>query len=86
VRLVRGCTFLRALVDGLTASLVVLALAWLTTGTAASIAFAGPVVVFGVPAAAWQLLRHQGAVQSARTFLAWVAAALPATLLTYPWL
>lgn len=85
-RCVRACGIFRAAVNGLGASLLVLALAWLTTGTAAPIALAGPTVVFGVPASFWQLLRRRGAGQAVRSLLAWAAAALPATVVAYPWI
>jgi hypothetical protein len=75
-----------AAVDGFAASLLVLGLAWLTTGTKAHIAFLGPVFLLGVPAALWQWARHHRSGHPIRVLLAWMAAELPAILLAYPWL
>jgi hypothetical protein len=42
-----------------------------------------PLVVFAVPAAAWQLA-HRRPREAARVFAAWVVATLPALVLTRP--
>ncbi len=84
-RRIRSCSRLRAAANGISASLLVLALAWITTGTAAGIALAGPLVVFGIPAAAWQAIRHKGFLLSMRTCAAWVFASIPAVVIAYPW-
>ncbi len=85
-RQVADAGWFRSAVDGFAASLLVLGLAWLTTGTKAHIAFLGPVVVLGVPASLWQWARHHRSAHPVRVLLAWMAAALPAILLAYPWL
>lgn len=85
-RRARAGGWLRAAINGFTASILVLVLAWMTTGTGARVAFLGPVLLFGVPAALWQLARHRRYAQAARILLAWMGAAIPAILLAYPWL
>ncbi len=85
-RRVRSVGWFRAAVNGLAASCVVLALAWLTTGTGAHIAFLGPLVLLALPATLWQLARSRKRSQAARVLAAWALAAVPALLLAYPWL
>jgi DNA uptake protein ComE-like DNA-binding protein len=85
-RRARRCGALRATINGTGASLLVLALAWITTDTAAIIAFAAPLLVFGIPAVLWQVIRRRGLAPTARTFAAWTLAAVPAVVMAYPWL
>ena len=76
----------RAALDGLAASSLVLGLAWITNGTRAHVAYFGPVILLGVPAALCHLGRHRQWPEAARVLLAWAVAAIPAILLAYPWL
>jgi hypothetical protein len=85
-RRIRSVGWFRAAVNGLAASLLVLGLAWLTTGTRAHIAFLGPIVLLAAPAALLRLARYRDWFQAARVLLAWAAAAIPSVLLAYPWM
>ncbi len=82
----RQVGWVRSIINGFAASFLVLVLAWMTTGTGARTAFLVPVVLFGVPAALWQLARRRKYSQAARVLLAWMGAAIPAILVAYPWL
>jgi hypothetical protein len=77
--------WLRAAVNGAAASLVGLLLAWLVYPGGAKYALLGPSVVFGVPAMAWQTLRHRAWRQGLGTLLGWVTASFPAAVLVHPW-
>ena len=72
--------------NGFSASFLVLGLAWMTTGTEAQLAFLGPMMVFALPAALWQLIRHRRPARAGRVLLAWAAAAIPALAIACPWL
>ncbi|MBZ5498177.1 MAG: hypothetical protein LAP85_17390 [Acidobacteriia bacterium] len=85
-RRARPAGWMRAVSNGFAASLFVLALAWLTMGTGAHVAFLGPVVLLGIPAALWHMARHRRPALAAKVLLAWAGAAIPAVLLAYPWL
>ncbi len=83
---IRAVGWLRASVNGLAASFLVMGLAWLTTGTPAQIAFLGPLILLAVPAALWHLARYREWRLAVRVLMAWAIAAMPAVLLAYPWL
>jgi hypothetical protein len=85
-RSVRSVGWFRAAVNGLASSLLVLGLAWLTTGTRPHIAFLAFLVLLGVPAALWSLGRYREWSKAARVLLAWAVAGIPAIALAYPWL
>lgn len=74
----------RATVAGASASAVGIACGWAAGGLAGPGALAGVTLLFGLPAAAWCLLRRRGGRAAAQALLAWVAAALPAALAVTP--
>jgi hypothetical protein len=84
-RRLRSVRWMRAAANGFAASFLVLTLAWLTTGTDACIAFLFPIFILGFPAVLWQLAYQRKVAGAARVLFAWIAAAIPATLLVYPW-
>ena len=90
-RLVRPRRFWRVAVNGLAAATFGLLPAWVL-GSAlqygdrpvdATLFVFLPALVFGVPAALWQLARRR-ATEAARDLLAWVLACLPAALIATP--
>jgi hypothetical protein len=68
----------------LTSTLLVLALAWVVTGPA-WLPYAAPLVVGGVPAMLWRLVRRQGARRAFAVLGAWLVAMLPAAFLSRAW-
>ena len=84
-RRVRPVGWFRTAVNGLSASCLVLALAWMTAGTAPHIALLGPLLCFGSPAAVLQWVRVRRPAAGLRVLLAWTGASLPAVTLAYPW-
>lgn len=82
-RRVMAKRWLRCVINGVGASLLVLFLAWITTGATVRIAFAGPMMVFGVPAALIHLARYRRMAPALGVLLAWAGATIPAILLVY---
>jgi hypothetical protein len=81
-RLLCRVRWYRAALNALAASFLCLLLGW----TAASPLAAGTIVllVFGLPAALWELWRQRSTQQAILVFLAWMAALLPAVLVQTP--
>ena len=69
---------------GLASALLVFALAWVIISSRWC-PLAAPVVVGGIPAAAWAGLRRKSWTEAALAAGAWVAAGLPAIALSSPW-
>jgi len=84
-RRLRPVPWWRALLNGAAASLLTLALAWITTGTGPLFAWSSATILFGLPPAAWQAAVRRRPGYAGLILLAWGAAAVPATLLAYPW-
>ena len=68
----------------LTATFLVIALAWIVTSPF-WYPFAAPIVIGGVPWAAWRLGRGRGVRTAAHALAAWAMAAVPAMVLILPW-
>ena len=81
-RCIRRVRWYRAVLNGLAASLLCLLLGWIAAGP--FVASAAVLLLFGLPAALWQLWRQRSAPQAIRVFLAWLAAVLPAWLVQTP--
>ena len=75
----------RAAINGIAAALLGLAAAWFSDAWAGAIAWVLPIVLFGAPAALWQLVRHRSAALSVRALAAWTLASLAPFALTRPW-
>ena len=75
--------FRTAALVALTATTLVIALAWVVTSPA-WYSVAAPVVLGGVPWAVWRLARGRTVASAARALAAWMAAATPSLLLTLP--
>ena len=84
-RSIRRAGWVRSAANAIAASLLVLALAWVLLATQPIVAILGPLGLFGLPAALWQLVRHRTWQQALRVLAAWAGAALPAELLLQPW-
>jgi hypothetical protein len=61
-------------------TLIVITLAWIVTSPT-FYPFAAPVVIGGLPWAAWRLAHRQGARAAAMALLTWALAAVPALML-----
>ncbi len=81
-RFIRRVRWYRATLNALAASLVCLLLGWITAGPL--LAAAAVLLLFGLPAAFWQLRQHCAVKPAIRVLLAWLAAALPAVLIQTP--
>jgi hypothetical protein len=84
-RAVRRTSWWRAAVNGFGAALIGLLAGWLVGGQGVWTILA-PLVLFGIPAALWQLKRHRAWEPVLRVLLAWAATPLPAAVLVRPWL
>lgn len=86
-RAVFPCALWRALLNGLVVGATGLFPAWILAASGAADAALSalvPVVLFGVPAAAWQLARHRSARRAGRCIAAWALAAFPGLLVLQP--
>jgi hypothetical protein len=81
-RFIRQVRWYRAALNGLAASLMCLLPGWIAAGP--FLAAAAVLLLFGLPAALWQLWRQRSAQQAIRVLLAWLAAVLPAVLVQTP--
>lgn len=84
-RSVRKLRIVRLAVNGLAAAFLGLVVGWLVEGDGLHTLLA-VLLVFGLPAALWQLGRHRSWRGALRVLLAWAAAALPAVVFVRPWL
>lgn len=83
--LVRDGSRRRAVLSAAAASLLVLASGWVVEGVPVlSLPFL-PAVLFGLPAAAWQLSLNRDIRPALLVVAAWAAASLPAAALIHPW-
>jgi hypothetical protein len=73
-----------AMLVAITATLLVVALAWVITSPA-WYPVAAPVVVGGAPWAAWRIARGRGLASAGVALACWAVASLPALLLTREW-
>jgi len=78
-RLVRPVRWWRLVLNGLGAAIVGMAAGWMGSWTML------PVLLFGLPAALWQLWHRRASGPSVRALLAWIAASAPALALVRPW-
>ncbi len=83
-RRIRRCGLLRALINGLAASFLVVAFSWAVIGAEGMLGYLLPVLTFGLPSTLYQLARRRWK-HALPELLAWAAAALPAKFLVYPW-
>ena len=84
-RLLRGrMGVVRMIASGLGAALVGVIVSWVSGN--AAIAIASVIVLFGVPSALWQLYRRRSLRPATVALGCWAAAALPAVIVTTPWL
>jgi hypothetical protein len=79
---IRQVRWYRAALNGLAASLFCLLPGWIAAGP--FLAAAAVLLLFGLPAALWQLRRLRSAQQAIRVLMAWLAAVLPAVLVQTP--
>jgi DNA uptake protein ComE-like DNA-binding protein len=83
-RLVRGrAGVLRMIASGLGAALVGVIVSWITGNIA--IAIGAVIVLFGIPSALWQLYRNRSLRPALASLGVWAATALPAVIVTTPW-
>ena len=82
---VRVVRWWRAALNGFAAALLGLGTAWFSHSLGGAGVWLAPVVVFGVPAALWQLARRKGRMAGAKVFAAWMLAALVPLIVTGAW-
>ncbi|MEW6364914.1 MAG: hypothetical protein AB1714_09770 [Acidobacteriota bacterium] len=82
-RIVRPVRIFRLILNGTGAALVGLPAGWLYFDVG-FMSLVAPLLLFGVPAALWQLIRCRAWRPAARAALAWAAASLPAALMVQP--
>jgi len=81
-RTIRRLRWLRLGLNGLAAAAVGLLVAWiLAPGPWAPLL---PLAIFGLPGAAWQLVRSRAGARPTRVLAAWALACLPALIVTQP--
>ncbi|HSR50204.1 MAG TPA: hypothetical protein VLV83_05210 [Acidobacteriota bacterium] len=85
-RSVRRIAWWRALLNGLAASFLLLASAWFLEDFAGWESLAATLLVLGVPATLWQVLRKRRLRPAMTTLAAWAAATLPAAISTQTWI
>ncbi len=81
-RFIRQVRWYRAVLNGLAASLMCLLAGWIVADPL--FAAAAVLLLFGLPAALWQLWRQRSVQPAFRAFLAWLAAVLPTVLVQFP--
>jgi hypothetical protein len=84
-RRVRSTRWWRAALNGFVIALLGLLAGWLVEGLGGALPWLVPVVVFGVPAALWQLAWRKSRAGAGRVFAAWALAAAVPFLLTRAW-
>jgi hypothetical protein len=84
-RVTREIAWWRAGLAGLGAAIVALPVGWIIDPGSAWLAVAAPVVIFGLPGAAWRAWRARSAATAPRILAAWIAAALPSFVALRPW-
>jgi len=82
---VRSLRWWQAVFSGVFAALLGLGAAWLSGALGGAVAWLSPVVVFGVPAALWELAWRKSAASSGRVLAAWALASLAPFLITRAW-
>ncbi len=82
-RLKRPAGLLRILASGAGAGIVAALASWISGNPL--VALAGVVVLFGIPAAAWLLVRQRRLAPALAVLALWIVAAIPAIAITTPW-
>lgn len=82
---VRPVRWSRAALNGIAAALLGLAAAWTSDAFGGAVAWLLPAVIFGAPAALWQIARRRPAAQAARILAAWTLASLAPFAITRAW-
>lgn len=75
----------QAALNGFLAALVGLGAAWISDALGGAVAWLLPVVIFGVPAALWQLAWRKSAASSGQVLAAWALASMAPFLVTRAW-
>ncbi|HYK89053.1 MAG TPA: hypothetical protein VE398_09795 [Acidobacteriota bacterium] len=83
-RHIRQVELLRSLTNGLAISFLVVAFSWSVIGAEGILGYLIPLLIFALPSTLFQLAMKRWKL-ALPELVAWVAAALPAKLLTYPW-
>jgi hypothetical protein len=83
-RALRRIRLWRVLLNGLAASTLGLAIGWSVDPGTGALAFGVPTVLFGLPAALWQLVGRGSRAEATRALVAWACAALVPALMVRP--
>lgn len=84
-RWVRNISWRRAVLNGLAASFLLLASAWMIEDWAGWKSCVTPLAVCGAPAASWQFIARRGLSSAMQVLAAWTAAVLPAAVSIQTW-
>ncbi len=82
---IRSLAWYRALLYGFGAALTGISATWLIGAEYPVVTIVVPLLLFGVPAALWTLIRRRNLRESAQVVLSWSAAALPGALVLLSW-
>jgi hypothetical protein len=75
----------RAVLNGFSAVLIGFCAGWYSDALGGAISWLLPIIMFGLPAAIWELARRKSALSGLRVFAAWTFAGLVPFLMTRAW-